>query len=202
MVAFTKRPTEAWRSAKLFEDGAGYVVVARFKLSGEAEVGGFLLDVHCRGVKDAFLSKTWEADYERELLPKVFRDCEKLALTPACARKLVEDAVAYARRFALEPHPDYRLAARVFGGLNAADCAERFTFGRDGKPFYIQGPRDDDEFVREVITKLRTHAGPDGFDYILTADAAGHTAADDLLPREKRLIGPEGEVKLERPPQS
>ena len=52
MVAPTKRPTEAWHTAGLFDRGFGQVIVARFKGSGEAEVGVFLVDTCCLGVKD------------------------------------------------------------------------------------------------------------------------------------------------------
>jgi len=39
-----KRPSEAFRSAKLFDAGCGYLVVSRFKADGRVESGFFLLD--------------------------------------------------------------------------------------------------------------------------------------------------------------
>ena len=40
-----KHPQEAFRSAKLFDSGYGYLVVSRFKADGRVESGFFLLDV-------------------------------------------------------------------------------------------------------------------------------------------------------------
>ena len=56
------------------------------------------------------------------------------------ARKLLEEAVAYARGLGRPPHADYEKAVVLFGNANAADSDAQFTFGKDGKPFYCQGP--------------------------------------------------------------
>ncbi len=63
MVAPVKRQTEAWCSTDLFKNGFGQVVVARFKLGGEAEVGVFLVDLYCRGIKDAYYVRVSEREY-------------------------------------------------------------------------------------------------------------------------------------------
>lgn len=57
-----KRATEAYYSTSLFDKGIGYVVVARFKLVGEAEIGVFLVDVFCLGVKNAFFTRVSERE--------------------------------------------------------------------------------------------------------------------------------------------
>jgi hypothetical protein len=50
--------------------------------------------------------------------------------------KVVEQAVQYAQGLGFAPHPDYKKAARVFGGLRAEQCSQKFTFGHKGKPLY------------------------------------------------------------------
>jgi hypothetical protein len=47
---------------------------------------------------------------------------------------LVEGAVDYARSLGLEPHPDYRLGARVFGGIASEECTRTFVFGEQEGP--------------------------------------------------------------------
>lgn len=163
----TKRPTEAWRSAKLFEVGIGHVIVARFKGSGEAEVGVFLLDVYCLGAKDAFFSRMSAHEYETRLLGQLLPEEERFGMTLACARKLIEDAVAYARRSGIEPCADYKKAGRVLGGIKVADCGESFTFGKDGKPLYISGPHDSPSFISQVVRVMTAKLGTEGFHYLV-----------------------------------
>ncbi|MCP5521722.1 MAG: hypothetical protein H7A46_09255 [Verrucomicrobiales bacterium] len=173
MMTQQKRAPEAWCSAGLFEKGIGHVVVARFKLSGEAEIGVFLLDVHCLGVKDAFFTRMEGYEYEHDMLDRLFPDGGRTQMSPACARKLVEDAVAYTRGLGLGPHADYRKACRVFGGIKAAECDETFTFGESGKPLYVQGPHDSPAFAQRVISVLRAKLGDDGFHFIVPIGPMG-----------------------------
>jgi hypothetical protein len=169
MVA-NKRPTEAWCSAGLFESGFGQVVVARFKLSGDAELGVFLIDVYCLGIKDAFFTRVSELEYDTRILVGLAeKGGGKESLSPACARKLVEGAVQYAQRLGLAPHPDYKKACRVFGGIRAEECDRDFVYGQDGKPMFVQSPHDSPEFVHRVMTTLTRVLGTEGFHYILEA---------------------------------
>jgi hypothetical protein len=54
-----KRPPEAYASSSLFEQGIGHITLARFKTSGKTEIGVFLVDIYCLGVKDAFFTPLW-----------------------------------------------------------------------------------------------------------------------------------------------
>ena len=170
MVSLVKRPTEAWCSPDLFKNGFGQVLVARFKLSGEAEAGVFLVDVYCLGVKNAFFVRVSDWEYDTKILARMAEEGGgKESLSPACARKLVEGAVEYAQSLGLAPHPDYKKACRVFGGIRPEECARVFTYGQDGKPLFVQSPNDKPGFVHHVMTTLTRRLGTDGFHYILEA---------------------------------
>lgn len=181
-----KRPTEAYQSTSLFEQGIGYVTIARFRLSGEVEVGVFLIDVYCLGIKDGFFTRTWEHEYEESFLDRVFAEEGRTALSPACARKLVQDAVDYAQGLGLAPHPDYRLAARVFGGIDTKACDRSFTFGKDGKPLFIQGPNESPSQVRHILHQLNTRCGEGNYHYIVLGDERGPWP----IPGGRMIIGP------------
>lgn len=161
------RPAEAFVSAKLFEDGIGYVSVARFRSNGDAEVGLFLLDVYCLGVKDAMYAWMSPTEYEHRLLEGIFEVTGKNVTDLPTARKLVEAAAAYAEGIGFPPPRDYRKARRVFGGINAAESAATFTFGKDGKPFYIQGPHDTPLRVQQILQTLERRCGEGHYDYLL-----------------------------------
>jgi hypothetical protein len=169
----SKKTLEAWWSGKLYNSGMGQVVVGRQKASGDGgfiTAGVFLVDAYCLGVKNAFLAKIPSAGWE-SALDRIFSQEGRKPLSPACARKLIEGAVAYARSFGFEPHPDYYKASHVLSGIDASECDTIFTFGENGKPHYIQGPHDSPEFIKRVIASLRKHAGgPDKFHFTVLAE--------------------------------
>jgi hypothetical protein len=192
-----KHPSEALRSAKLFDSGCGYLVASRFKADGCVEAGFFLLDVFCLGVKDADFHRFKSvADYQESLLDRLFRDEEPVRMTPVAARKLAEDAVSYARGLGFSPAVDYKKGSRVFGGITTADCDEEFVFGKDGKPLYIQGPSDSPARVERILRVLEARCGEGGYHYIV--------AADDFEPLDREegsgesaITGPVGRARLE-----
>jgi hypothetical protein len=145
------------------------VLVARFKATGEAECGVFLVDISCLGVKDAFFTRISGPDYPR-FLDRMFRGVPPVSMTPACARKFVEGAVEYTRRLGIPPHPDYRVAARVLGGIDSSECSETFMYGHEGKPLYVQGPNDSPAFITRVLRALKVSCGPGGYHYLVRAD--------------------------------
>ena len=80
------------------------------------------------------------------------------------------DAVGYARALGFSPGLDYKKASRVFGGITTADCDEEFVFGKDGKPFYIQGPSDSSTRAERILRALEARCGEGGYHYIVAAD--------------------------------
>lgn len=147
----------------IFTVGLGEVVVCRFKNDGRVEAGTFLVDVFCLGVKaamyDVFRS---EEEFREELLDHL----SEMETQPGpWGRKLVEEAVAYAAKLGFSPHSDYKKGARVFGGIHAADCEEEFVFGRNGQPFYMQGPDDPPAKIERVHAVLRAHVGENGYGF-------------------------------------
>src|SRR4051794_15779271 len=163
-----KRPTEAFMTAAIFEIGMGSVMVSRFKTDGDVESGIFLLDTYCVGVKNAEFLKVDLDEYQTEILPMVEVGGRLERIQPACARKLVEQAAAYAHGLGFSPHPDYKKACRVFGGISAEACASQFVFGLDGKPFYVPGPYDTAEVIHLVLRVLDAKCGVGNYAFDLS----------------------------------
>src|SRR6516165_9828696 len=162
-----KHPSEAFRSANLFDFGCGYLVVSRSKADGRVEAGFFLLDVFCLGVKDAGFGRFNSiADYRESLIDRLFPYGDPVRMTPAAARKLTEEAISYARGLGFSPGVDYKKASRVFGGILTAECDEQFMFGKNGKPLYIQGPSDSPARVARILHTLEARCGEGGYHYI------------------------------------
>lgn len=152
--------------AELWSEGIGNVLVSRQRAGGDVAAAMFLVDVFCLGVKDAYVNFGTRSHYFDNLYGKLLARYKLVLLRPECARKLVEGAVRYASDLGLAPHPDYRAARQIFGEIDAAACGEEFVYGKDGKPFFVNGPNDSPARCRQIIDALTEHCGPGGFHYL------------------------------------
>ena len=153
----------------LFELGMGNVMISRKLPDGRIALSAFLVDAFCLGVKNAFFRIVTEYEYKFALETNMVGsqpDGSK-QIEPACLRKLIEQAVAYARDLGFEPHPDYNLARLIFGDIDPSACNQNFTFGSQGKPFYIAGPNESSSQIRVILQTLEKRCGPDGYHYML-----------------------------------
>jgi hypothetical protein len=139
------------------------VLVARRHRNDKVSVCGYLVDVHCLGVKNT-------------LGPDVMDEVDLIAFrrhffgaygdhVPApleLARQLVLGAVQYARGLGFEPHSDYTGTVGHLGDpLSGCDI----EFGRDGMPFFVEGPYDD---AREIMQTLDKSVGPGNYHFLQT----------------------------------
>jgi hypothetical protein len=118
-------------------------------------------------VKDAFAQIVGRSEYEARFVREMRSQCPVRDVSFAYARKLVEDAVAYADNLGLHPHPDYRAARLIFGDVDPGECKETFEFGQNGKPFFVAGPNDTPERCRQVLATLVERCGVGNFHYMI-----------------------------------
>lgn len=155
------------------DQGIGQVVVSRLSGNGQVAAGVFLIDAYCLGVKDAFAFLRSRVDFEDLLLPGIGQTVTLRRVEPAYAKKLIVDAIAYARDLGFEPHKDYKLASKVLHDIDATACTTEFTFGKDGKPFFVSGPNDTEARSKQIIDTLRRRCGPDGYHFMMALDPSG-----------------------------
>lgn len=153
-----------------YYSGVAGVLVARRDRPRRVSVGGYLVDVYCLGVKNALGPRVMKDDdlasFRRSFF-EGFADAGPPLEAPLdLARHLVCGAVDYARGLGFEPHPDY---APVAGHLGRWEQASAITFGRDGVPYYVQGPYDNGS---SVLRTLNRTVGQDNFRFIAGAEAA------------------------------
>lgn len=167
-----------WADGSHANPASGLVtaLVARTHRHHSISVCVYLVDTYCLGVKNAAGPRVMT---ERRLL--AFRDTAFSAYAdkpvPAAmdlVRELVFGAVAYARALGFEPHADFAAAA---GHLGEWTGPAAITFGRDGKPFYHQGPYDD---AARVMRTLERTVGRDGFHFLVEAPPSAYPSLRDL----------------------
>lgn len=141
------------------------VLVARRHRHDKVSVCGYLVDVHCLGVKNALGPRLMD---EVDLV--AFRryffaayGTEPVVAPLDLAQHLVFGAVDYARGLGFEPHADY---ANVVGHLGNPIAGCDIEFGRDGMPFFVQGPYDD---ARYIMQTLDVSVGPGNYHFLVTA---------------------------------
>jgi hypothetical protein len=152
--------------AMIFEAGIGTVWMSRHLPDGRYAIVGILVDIWCLGVKNA-MYKIMDSSEYTGLLKDIHSNPyeQPQPQSPAYARKLIEDALAYAADLGFEPHPDYRIARLILGDIDTAECPESFVFGKGGKPFYVNGPNDTPSMQRRTLKQLERRCGPDGYHY-------------------------------------
>ena len=152
---------------RIFVNGIGAVIVARSLRADRLVVATFLVDIHCLGVKDAFILRESPDHYKLRLL-NVTDDNTMNVVTPEYACTLVASAVEYARGLGLEPHVDYARVSEIFAGVDLASCETPIPLGRDGMPLYVAGPHEDVRRRTEIMDTLTRTVGGDNFHYIVT----------------------------------
>jgi hypothetical protein len=125
---------------------------------------GYLVDVWCLGVKDTLGPKTMD----RRKLPEFTRLYFQTWSGPPVqaplelVRHVVFGAVDYARGLGFEPHPDFARGASLLGEWEPG--SSDVTFGRDGKPMFINGPHDD---TYAILATLRKSVGAGNYDSLI-----------------------------------
>jgi hypothetical protein len=118
------------------------VLVVQDDRYGKVSVCGYLVDTWCLGVKNA-LGPRIMSEKKLQLFRETFFapfDSAPIDAPVELAQHVVWGAVDYARELGFEPHEDLWSAA---GHLERLQGPAAITFGKDGRPFYIQGPYDD-----------------------------------------------------------
>jgi hypothetical protein len=183
LAAAAKFPIlDSWVTDTVESEGLGWVILSREIPNGTVAVANFLVDRYCLGVKNVHAEILGRASYDHKYARRMRSELPSKAVAPADARKLLEEAAAYARKLGFAPHPDYLKALTLFGAVNAADSTATYEFGKDGQPFYVSGPNDTPERSRQIITILTNSCGPGNFHYMVGMSGS------DMLP-----IGPDDE---------
>ncbi len=153
----------------LFVSGLGELVVTRRLPNGDIAMSAFVIDVFCLGVKDAMFMVLRESEYEHRIKGRMSatgnRSFEKLH--QSCAKKLLDGVVDYAKELGFAPHPDYKNAYDIFGIIDESGCPVKYTYGKEGKPFYMNGPYESPADIDRIINTLTKKCGAGGFDTVL-----------------------------------
>ncbi len=162
---------QCYITLRWWDRGLPHVIVLREVPGGRVLMGSYLVDVFCLGVKDAYCRRL-----QNNEVPFYLDGCpdDLVEISFEDARSMILGAVEFARQFGFEPDDSWTVCSPLVEPERP--FIRKFDFGKDGRPFYIQGPHDD---VETIINKLAPFANEGNADYILAEDLDDESEFDD-----------------------
>jgi len=158
---FADWPTTAPEDCEPGHGGIAGALVARRHRPGRVSVCGYLVDTWCLGVKNALGPRLMNEGRLPEFRERFFAafDADPMQAPIELVQHLVWGAVEYARMLGFEPHHDLLAAG---GHLEPLQGPSAIRFGKDGRPFYVEGPYDN---ATRNLRTLERSVGKDNFSF-------------------------------------
>jgi hypothetical protein len=149
--------------------GLVQILLARQQPDGDICFGVYLVDKYCLGLKNTFANAGFShTRYQNEIRSKIFREQKPVKCPIELAHQMIYASIEYAEQFGFEPEKDFALSQYLLAPRGELEEPYQLTFGRNGKPFFIAGPRDN---AARILKQLEKTAGPGNFDYLMPLDA-------------------------------
>lgn len=156
--------SEADKAAAI-DQGVGYAIVTVARQAGfnRLDVCTYLVDVWCLGVKDVSGHRIVDPTTYRDFVEFAYREFPDgtAEISLEMAQAIVLGGIDYAAKLGFQPHRDFADARSHLGTWGGEPV---LNFGRNGKPFYMNGPYDD---PLKVLKTLRETVGEGNFDYVI-----------------------------------
>lgn len=153
----SKFPIHECKVLKDWEDiGISPVYISRKLTNSSYVLISYLVDFWCLGLKDTTL-KFGISQTDLKYIYSQSHDLETVSYQDA--RSLILGAIDFAKAIHIAPDPSWRGIPSSF--IESHLTFERkFSFGQEGKPFYISGPYDYERYnVEEIIHKVSKTKG-------------------------------------------
>jgi hypothetical protein len=146
--------------------GLVQIIVARQQPDGNICFGVYLVDKLCLGLKNTFARANFTPTRYEDEVDAIFQELEPQECPPELAHQMIYDSIDYAAQFGFEPQKDFELSQYMLPPRGEVKSSYKLKFGKDGKPFFIAGPRDNAE---AIVRQLEKTAGPGNYDYLVMA---------------------------------
>lgn len=148
------------------KEGITPVVIARQQDSDKVIFAVCLVDLYCLGIKDAYANADMPLRTFQGKLPKMCSG-EPEPCSIELAHEIIYGGMEYAERYGFKPHVDFtgQFCNLVLDPPETHPRTNNVNFGKNGKPFFVSGPYDDESKIKSVINTLLRTAGEGKFDY-------------------------------------
>lgn len=147
------------------EPGLVQIIIARQQSETVIHSGVYLIDKLCLGLKNTttFIGYTPQR-YRREVVDHFASLTDFQTCDLELAQQMIYASIEYAAQFGFVPQKDFNQSQHLLTPRGELPEPYHITFGRAGKPVYIQGPNDN---PKEIIKQLERTAGPGNFEYVM-----------------------------------
>jgi hypothetical protein len=174
-------------SENLFKNGVGTVTLIRGVSREQQHIGVFMLDTFCLGVKDAYF-RTVDRQ-EADCILEIQHQADATApIAPGEARKLLQDAVAWAAGNGFVAPEEYASLERLFGDVVPAGTNYVARFGHEGRVFYIPGPSESPADIRRRTRLVQSRFGAEAIGSILDFEDDEPDDFDDEYDLEDEIV--------------
>lgn len=134
------------------ERGLAQVLVVRQMHNLKYLYALYLVDIFCLGVKNTFYEINIKQDGVNALISRLSMGTEVdlIKISYQDCRSLVLGAVDFAAQLGFKPNRDWADSKHVIE--SELPYEHKFQFGRDGKPFYVEGPDDN---IPQILSTLK-----------------------------------------------
>ncbi|MEP7198528.1 MAG: hypothetical protein ABI874_01810 [Chloroflexota bacterium] len=149
------------------EGGLTSITLARRQPNSNIVFGNYLVDYYCLGLKNTMCNADFTVtEYQTTIRNKAYQafpDPRPVECPPDLAHEIIYGAIEYAARFGFKPQRDFRWSQYILEPADHFARVHNVQFGKDGKPFFINGPYDNAE---AIVRQLERTAGPGNYDYL------------------------------------
>jgi len=173
------------------EQGVAHVVVARSHVNGNVTGCMYLVDIFCLGIKNTqYFFNIPIVEYQE--MKESMDHIEFEPISYNLAHNIVFAGLEYAEEYEFKPHKDFTSITRFMLEEDTEDIELiDIECGLDGKPFYVNGPNEDEAKTRQILAQLERIAGPGNYDFEIFDDddeLEGFDEFDQLTLKEQREL--------------
>jgi hypothetical protein len=168
------------------------VVVARKHSNGNITFCTFMVDLLCLGVKDSFYHFNVSVDQYYDFKETIAAKMGMINIDYALAHNIVLEGADFAAEFGFKPCKEYESITQFMleEDTDEIDLIE-IECGKNGDPFYMQGPYEDDAKAMKIIAQLEKTAGSGnyGFSTEAMANFNDEFHSEDIIEEDEEELG-------------
>jgi hypothetical protein len=145
-------------------NGLTMCLLVRAQPGGKFTFTSLLIDRLCLGVKSCMVNCNLTMNEIEEITDKMETNAAVEEVSPAYFHNLIYAAIDFAEELGFKTPDDFYLAEYVLDPALIDDGIDDIEVGREGKPYYIQGPYDDANRIKSILDRS---VGPDGYKFIM-----------------------------------
>lgn len=150
-----------------WEDGGmANLIVSRSHTNGNLTLCFYLVDLYCLGVKDTHFKFNINNFAFQEILEQTgSKGFVEISYT--LAHNIVFAGIEFAEEYGFKPHQDFTSITQFLLEEDTEDIdLIEIECGKEGKPFYVSGPFDDQAKINKIMSQLERTAGPGNYDFM------------------------------------